>query len=92
MKNKVELESLVMDLKRVALGYHRGSIGMANRFTQEALKRRGEIDKNTVKPYLKKILQNLDKTLSNNDTKKIAEDSLMYSIILQNYLKKTSML
>ena len=39
-KNKQILGAIAMDLKRVALGYFRGSSSMAERFFQEALKRR----------------------------------------------------
>ncbi len=88
MNNKVALESLVMDLKRVALGYHRGSFIMAKRFTQEALKRKQEINEKEIKPYIKTILNNLDTILHNVHTEKIAEDSLMISTILQNYTQK----
>lgn len=36
---KIIIESLAMDLKRIAIGLHRGSLKMANRFKDEALKR-----------------------------------------------------
>lgn len=88
MNNKIALESLVMDLKRVALGYHRGSVVMAKRFSEEALKRKQEIDKDTVKPYVKKLLQSLDHILEEKDEQKIAEDALMLSTLLQNYTQK----
>lgn len=39
MENKYILESLASDLKRVALGMHRGSNQMAKKFLDEALKR-----------------------------------------------------
>ena len=88
MNNKLVLESLVMDLKRVAVGYHRGSITMAKRFSEEALKREQEIDKSRVKPYIKKILQEIDQILHGKDEQKIAEDTLMISTLLQNYTQK----
>ena len=83
-KNQIALASLAMDLKRVALGYHRGSITMANRFLQEALKRRSEIDTTTVKPYVQKLLVKLDTLASEKDTGRIAERALMYSTLFQN--------
>ncbi len=86
MNNKIALESLVMDLKRVALGYHRGSLGMAHRFSDEALKRKGEIDLMTVKPYIKNLLNKLDIVLTYKDTNKIPDDTLMTSTLLQNYI------
>ena len=44
MKNKIALESMAMDLKRAALGYHNNSLKMAERFHQEALERKREIN------------------------------------------------
>ena len=87
MNNKIALESLVMDLKRVALGYHRGSLKMANRFSEEALKRKNEIDLANVKPYIKVLLTRLDIILINKDPNKIADDTLMTSTLLQNYIR-----
>ena len=86
MNNKIALESLVMDLKRVALGYHRGSLKMANRFSEEALKRKNEIDLANVKPYIKVLLTRLDIILTYKDPNKIADDTLMTSTLLQNYI------
>lgn len=83
-RNKIALSSLSMDLKRVALGYHNGSITTAKRFLEEAIKRRDEVDKKKVRPYLRKILENLDELFSQKDNQKIAEDALMYSTIFQN--------
>ena len=53
-KTFISLSSLSMDLERVAMGYQRGSVKMAERFLEEALMRRNEINKETVKPYIKK--------------------------------------
>lgn len=85
MNNKVILESIAMDLKRVALGYNRGSFAMAKRFSEEALKRRQEIQLQEVKPYMKALLHVLSSMLENTDTQKVAEDALMMSTLLQNY-------
>lgn len=86
-ETKIALESLSMDLLRVALGYYRGSKPMARRFSKEALKRIDEIDPKTVKPYLANILNNLPGVLSNSDKDRIAEDVLMYSTICKNYAR-----
>ena len=83
-KNKIALSSLAMDLKRVALGYHRGSIQMADRFLEEALKRKQEINLKNVKPYVKKLLEKIDGLKIGTDKQKIAEDALMYSALIQN--------
>lgn len=85
---KIAIESLSMDLLRVALGYHRGSIGMAKRFSEEALKRVDEIDLTQTKPYFVKIIKKLPSILTNQDKSKIAEDTLLYSILCKNYAKK----
>lgn len=80
MKNKFILESLASDLKRVALGLHRRSNAMAERFLEEALKRKNEVEVKEVKPYIIKILNHLNKDIS-------SDDALMYSTLIQNYTK-----
>ncbi len=83
MNNKIIFGALAMDLKRVALGYHRGSDAMAERFFEEALLRRNELDLETVRPYLVKILQNLE-NIKKQNKEKSAEDALLYSTLFQN--------
>ncbi|HRN96343.1 MAG TPA: hypothetical protein PLD54_02770 [Candidatus Levybacteria bacterium] len=85
MNNKTILESLSMDLLRVALGLHRGSIKMAERFTQEALARKAETDKENLSLYGRQILAKIERSLNNDDLDKKAEDALMYSTIIKNY-------
>ena len=72
------LESLASDLKRVALGLHRGSTTMANRFLDEALKRKNELNTEDVAQYIQKLLEKIDKDLD-------SENALMYSTLIQNY-------
>ena len=86
--NQIAISSLAMDLKRVALGYYHGSGNTAQRFAQEALKRKDEIKINDVKPYLQKMLIDLPAILLQKDKQKLAEDALMYSTIFQNYALK----
>lgn len=83
MNNKQILGALALDLKRVAIGYFRGSATMSERFLQEALKRRNEIDTSSLKPYLIKFLKNLE-NIKKGDRKKAAEQALLYSTIFQN--------
>lgn len=78
MNNKYILESLASDLKRVALGLNRGSNTMAQRFLDEAIKRKSEIEIKMVAPYIKKIINQLDKNID-------AENALMFSTLIQNY-------
>ena len=85
MENKIILESLSMDLVRIALGLHRGSYKMAERFSIEALKRRNEVDEKNLKPYLKKTLVRMEISLKTSDIEKRAEDALMYSTLIRNY-------
>lgn len=87
MNNKFILESLVMDLKRVALGNHRKSFGMAKRFYEEALKRKNEVDTSSVKSYLLDILEKIEK-MKDKDPEEISEKALMYSTLIQNYTQK----
>lgn len=83
MNNKLLLGALAMDLKRVAIGYHRGSTLMAERFFQEAIKRRNEIDKSSLKPYLITLLNNIEK-IKKEENEKAADNALFYSTIFQN--------
>ena len=78
MENKSTLEPLTSDLKRVALGLHRRSNIMAQRFLDEALKRKNEINMKKVSPYIKNLIDRLNKDID-------AEDALMYSTLIQNY-------
>ncbi len=84
MRNNAILGTLALDLKRAALGYHRGSSAMANKFFEEALKRRKEIDSKTVKPYIAGFLRNMGKIKNEKIKEKAAEEALLYSTIFQN--------
>lgn len=88
MNTNQVIGALSADLLRVALGYHQGAIQMANRFLKEAHKRQQEIDTNQIPPFLKQLLETMEHSLKQTDTKQLAEDALMYSSILQNYLLK----
>jgi len=89
-KQNIEIASLSMDLKRVALGYYRGSRKTAKRFSQEVLKRRKEINEKKLKPYLRVFFDKLPEILDQKDEKKVAEDALMYSTIFQNFSQHNS--
>jgi len=90
MNDKVILESLAMDLKRVALGFHRGSMSVAERFIKEALKRKGELDVKSLEPYVQKLIFKMEKSLKDSDNQKRAEDALMYSTLFQNAALKVN--
>jgi len=85
MNNKMILSALSMDLKRVALGLHRKSYGMAEKFLDEALKRKNEVNSHELLPYMQTILDSIG-TLANKDNTEKAEDALMYSTRIQNYV------
>lgn len=84
---KIIIESLAMDLKRVALGLHRRSFTMAQIFKEETLKRGQELEQQSVQGYLKKLLDRT-KAVLNQDSDRTAEDALMYSTLFQNFALK----
>ncbi|OGE20006.1 hypothetical protein A3A14_00145 [Candidatus Daviesbacteria bacterium RIFCSPLOWO2_01_FULL_43_38] len=87
MSQKIIIESLAMDLLRVALGLHRGSFNMAKRFQEEAIKRETELEKFPLSPTLKKLIKNSKPVLESANVEN-AEDLLMYSILFQNHARK----
>lgn len=76
---KIILQSLSMDLLRAALGRHRGSHAMADRFIEESKKRLAELDSS----LNAKIVKDLNKVLVTKSERQ-AEDLLMYSTIIRN--------
>ena len=84
------LASLAQDLKRAALGLNRGSVHMTQRFLEEAINRREEINVKHIDPYIREIVTKLTNVLGKRDSDKNAEEILMYSTLLQNYVTKRS--
>lgn len=82
---RIIIESLAMDLKRVAVGLQRGSLGMAKRFTAEALQREEELEKQTSNPYLTRLVSGSRKALQTTSSR-TPDDALMYSTLFQNYV------
>lgn len=89
MNTFISLSSLAMDLDRVSIGLYRKSYKMAERFSREALLRKKEIDQTKVKPYIAKLLEEVELLLKSSDTERKAEDALTYSILFQNASLKT---
>lgn len=85
----ISLSSLAMDLDRVSMGLYRKSYKMADRFIAEALLRKKEINKTKVKPYVAKLLKDLEDVLKSTDNDRKAEDILMYSTLFQNAALKS---
>jgi len=81
MKNdqKIIVQSLSMDLLRAALGRHRGSHTMADRFIEESKKRLSELDAS----FNQSLISKLQIVLSTKSDRQ-AEDLLMYSTIFRN--------
>ena len=79
---KILVESLAMDLKRVALGIQRSSTAVVTRFTEEALRREEELQHENLDDYLKKLISRTKEVLKQD---KDGEDVLMYSTLLQNF-------
>lgn len=86
-EQQVIVESLAMDLKRVALGLQRGSVAMAERFKAEALRREDELEKIADDEYVLKIITGSRQSLLSN-SEAMSEDALMYSTLFQNYAQK----
>ena len=86
--NNVVLSSLAMDLKRIALGLHRKSYSMADRFTKEAIVRKKETNTASLAPYMQSIMNKLTDVFADDDNERKAEDALMYSTLIQNYVMK----
>jgi hypothetical protein len=81
---KLIVESLAMDLKRVSLGLYRGSHAMAERFKQESLRRSWELENKNSNNYLRTLILKTKEVLI-SDSEYAAEDILMYSTLFQNY-------
>ena len=84
MNTYISLSSLAMDLDRISIGLYRGSDAMAERFVEEALARKKEIDLKTVKPYIRKLLKKMEESFRSDDRERKAEDALMFSTLFQN--------
>ncbi len=85
--NILTLGALSNDLYRVAILLNRGSQTGAERFRTESDKRLSEIQTDGLKPYLKKIISQVKSMNRHPDLDPyLADDYLMYSIQLQNYV------
>lgn len=85
MSEKVLIESLSMDLLRVALGLYRGSLKMAERFSQEAIARYNDLSVySSHNPKLKRLLESMKSSID-SEKKDKHEDLLMYSVLFRNF-------
>lgn len=84
MKDQLNIiGALAMDLKRVSIGKYRGSDSVADRFWEEVIKRKSEIEISKTPKYIENLLNNLG-------NKEDFEKLLMYSTLLQNYSRSHS--
>ena len=83
-KEKILLQSLASDLKRITLSIQRDSSASAERFSNEAKRWLGESAQQIEDQPTKHLLQRIDRVLAEENNLKKAEDCLMYSMILQN--------
>lgn len=88
MSTKHLMSAAAMDLKRMAIGYHRGSIQMGDLFYGEARKCIGQLEYSSLKPYMQKKIDEILELSHEADKNKKAELALMYSTIVQNYCLK----
>lgn len=84
--DKIVLQSLASDLKRIALSIQRDSQKSAERFQKEALKWLRESKNGSAQnsKSIKNILNKVEKCLNQNNDLKKAEDLLMYCTLIQN--------
>lgn len=84
--DKIVLQSLASDLKRVALAIQRNSSHSSLRFQQEALRwlneSKGKISKKD--DSISKLLAKVERCLQEDNDLNKAEDLLMFSTLIQN--------
>lgn len=83
---KISIGSMALDLNRVAIGIHRGSDKVAERFFHEALQRKKEIKETDVPQYIVQILNKINANQNLNED--FAEKVMVYSILLENFAVK----
>lgn len=88
MNNKILLESVALDLKRVALGAHSNSTKMTERFLQEVYKRNELVDKEVLSSSCKKVLSHMKVQLKNSSRQRLADDALLYSTLILSFSKQ----
>ena len=84
-QNKLLIGSLSNDLYRVAALSHCGSLKAANKFYLSAQNWLKGLQTQENKPYIEKIIQNLQKDTFKLGDLEQAEKYLTYSIVLANY-------
>jgi hypothetical protein len=70
------------DLKRVALGLHRGALSMADKFTREARHKLSRLNKN--EKNIHRLVTDLEEILNHTKLNIRAEGALMYSNLFRH--------
>lgn len=78
--------SLSNDLFRIATFKQRGADTLAIRFLNEAKRWAEPLSKSPLKPYIQKIVNTVCSIKDEDLTLDLAEDCLMYGVLLQNYV------
>ena len=85
------LQNIALDLDRISTSLNRNSFTVAERFVQEVINQQKQIGNSGLPDYIKKILSALPQALSQQESKQKADDALMYSILLQNFVAKNTL-
>jgi hypothetical protein len=85
-KTQLLIGSLLNDLYRVANCKATGSQKAATRFEKEAIKWARKLKNKNIPEHIRKITHQISNKKGNRISQSLAEDYLMYSIILQNYV------
>jgi hypothetical protein len=88
MNNKLLLESIALDLKRVAIGTQAHSLKMSERFLQEVFKRRKMLVEAELSEPIKSSLNHMEMKLFDKNSTRLAEDALMFSNIFLSFAKQ----
>lgn len=89
--SSVLLQNIALDLDRISTSLSRNSFAVAKRFDQEVIKQQKQINSLGLPIYIKKIVSALPQALSQKDTTQKADDALMYSVLLQNFVAKNTL-
>jgi hypothetical protein len=85
-QNQILLSSLSSDLYRVALAAHKKTPAMKMRFIKETSRWLNDIDDTELKPYIQKVLAKIKQIEAIESDELLADQCLVYSILLKNYV------
>ena len=88
MTTQQAIAAISQDLYRVANGYFKGSDKMASVFLDSATLTRKQLIKDKIPTYIQTILEKFTENNQVLTREHIAENFLLWSLLLQNYAKK----